>query len=109
MADTKHTQGPWSFYTTPQPNGCPIVGSNQGLMVCMLAHTVNQQEQRAEALANARLIAAAPELLEALQLIVTWNRDHAQDEYGNPDRAESWACVKAARAAIAKATGADHD
>ena len=60
---SKHTPGPWAFYTEPQPNGCPIVGA-RGLMVCMLAHTVNQPEQRGEALANARLISAAPEMWE---------------------------------------------
>ncbi|MBW4789160.1 hypothetical protein JQS35_11170 [Alcaligenes faecalis subsp. faecalis] len=46
--------------------------------------------------ANARLIAAAPELLEAL----TWAAD-------NPDDSAYW--IKQARAAIAKATGATHE
>lgn len=63
----QHTPGPWKFYTKPQPNGCPIVGTNCGLMVAMLAHTVRQPEQADEAIANARLIAAAPDLLEALK------------------------------------------
>lgn len=35
-------------------------------MVCMLAHTDKQPEQRERAEANARLIAAAPEMLESL-------------------------------------------
>lgn len=61
---TKHTPGPWRFTTSPQPNGCPIVGSN-GLMICMLAHSINHEDQKEEALANAALIAAAPELYEA--------------------------------------------
>lgn len=63
-SNSAHTPGPWSFYTEPQPNGCPIVGT-RGLMVAMLAHSVHQADQQDEALANARLIAAAPELLEA--------------------------------------------
>lgn len=53
---TKPTPGVWRFYTEPQPNGCPIVGAN-GLMICMLAHSVNYADQAEEALANARLIA----------------------------------------------------
>jgi hypothetical protein len=52
-----------------------------------------------------RLHEVNTELLEALELIVTWNRDHARDQYGDPNKAESWACVRAARAAITKATG----
>ncbi len=45
-------------------------------------------------------------LRDALELIILWNRDHANDQYGDPDKAESWACIKAARAAL---TGADHE
>jgi hypothetical protein len=44
--------------------------------------------------ANARLIAAAPDLLEALQEIIKWNE------------VQHWFNFNAARAAIAKATGA---
>lgn len=54
----KPTPGEWRFYTEPQPNGCPIVGAN-GLMVCMLAHSVNYADQAEEAVANARLISEA--------------------------------------------------
>lgn len=61
----KFTPGPWRFYTEPQPNGCPIVGNGKGMMVAMLAHSVNYKDQREEALANAALIAAAPALLQA--------------------------------------------
>lgn len=100
---TKHTEGPWRFTTSPQPNGCPIVGSN-GLMICMLAHSINHEDQKEEALANAALIAAAPDMKEALEKIIAMNRQTAQDKYGNPDDAESWSCVTVARAAIHKAT-----
>ena len=46
--------------------------------------------------ANARLIAAAPDLLEALELLVGW------EETGTP---LSDVCFSQARAAIAKAKG----
>jgi hypothetical protein len=62
-------------------------------MIAMLAHTVKQADQRETALANARLIAAAPELLEALKL--------AQSIIGHPEDAHS----KLIAAAIAKAEG----
>jgi len=44
--------------------------------------------------AKAKLAAAAEE-------VIRLNRQHAQDQYGDADKAESWACVKILRAAIA--------
>ena len=95
----KHTPGNWRFYTEPQPNGCPIVGTN-GLMICMLAHSVHHPEQKEEALANARLIAAAPELLEALRWYV--ESDEVNEAEGN----EFWLAGKnRAKALIASVVG----
>lgn len=52
--------------------------------------------------ANARLIAAAPDLLEALQNIAEyWNQD--QNEAAMADAC--WHAIHTARAAIARATG----
>ena len=103
---SKHTLGPWAFYTEPQPNGCPIVGA-RGLMVCMLAHTVNQPEQRGEALANARLIAAAPELLAIAQRVSEWERKYPAHRVYSDGKirsivAEMKAIVNDADAVIAK-------
>lgn len=55
--------------------------------------------------AKARLIAAAPDLLEALEKIIEMNRQWALDQYGDATKAENMECVRVARAAIAKATG----
>lgn len=121
MTANKHTPGPWSFYTEPQPNGCPVVGS-KGLLVCMLGHSVRMPDQKETALANARLIAAAPELLEACQTFSEWLRREeagfpAETRFDTPDGEAKWRewyfenlriCDLAqtlARAAIAKATG----
>lgn len=89
----KFTPGPWRFYAEPQPNGCPIVGNGKGMMVSMLAHSVNYKDQREEALANAALIAAAPELLQALEAML-------EETAGCYCTSEAQA-----RAAIAKARG----
>lgn len=40
-----------------------------------------------------RLRAAAREVIE-------FNRQHANDQYGDADKAESWACVRTLRAAL---------
>ena len=92
---SKYTPAPWNYYTEPQPNGCPIIGNDKGLMVAMLAHSINYPDQREEAEANARLIAAAPELLQALQEVTAYCKELGFD----------WSCLIQARAAIAKATG----
>lgn len=62
---SKHTPGPWDYGWKIQPNGCPTVG-HKGLMVCMVAHSAKDPDQKETALANANLIAAAPDLLAAL-------------------------------------------
>ena len=75
----KHTPGPWRV-GAPGPNGCHTVGTEGGLMTAMVAHSINHPEQASQAIADARLIAAAPELLEALQDAVALadaNRDSA--------------------------------
>lgn len=102
----KHTPGPWRFYTEPQPNGCPIVGT-KGLMVAMLAHSINHEDQREQAIANASLIASAPDLLEALKEARRWigggdMSDGMAREIWTPAYA---ATVDMVDAAIAKATG----
>ena len=51
------TKGDWKV-APHGPNGCPIVGA-AGVMVAMLAHSVNYEDQRDAARANADLIADA--------------------------------------------------
>lgn len=60
---TKHTAAPWHI-GTPPPNGEQAIGAQNGMMVAIATTGVGMKE---ETLANARLIAAAPELLEALK------------------------------------------
>lgn len=60
MSEAKFTPGPWRIGTAG-PNKCPTIGAN-GLMVAMVAYGENHPTE-----ANARLIAAAPAMLEALK------------------------------------------
>ena len=71
MSKFKGTLGPWRI-GTPGPNGCYTIGTERGLMTAMIAHSIYELGQAEEANANARLIAAAPELLEALQDLVDY-------------------------------------
>lgn len=54
-----HTPGPWRV-GRGGPNLCPTVGTERGLMVAMVSHGEGHPTE-----ANARLIAATPDLLEA--------------------------------------------
>lgn len=85
-----HTVGPW--YVANKPGFSNLFVYSDTYDIAEVLHAGNNHRQEA----NARLIAAAPELLEALQGMV----DHAY--YGVA--VGRW--MKQARAAIAKATGA---
>ena len=97
-----HTPGPWEVHRTGYTgrssakyviNGQPSKPGNAYRAVAHIKHsTVSPME------ANARLIAAAPELLEALQEMY-----HAFN-WGDMNQVETWA-IEQCRAAIAKATG----
>lgn len=39
-------------------------------------------------------------LREALEKIIEMNRQHAEDQYGDANKAESWACIVVSRAAL---------
>ena len=92
-----HTPGPWELQERPSTSDHEPIKAANGDFV---AYALRQLRTEDAAIpvdpterANARLIAAAPELLEALQVI-------APDFYLLPTRVQA-----IARAAIAKATG----
>ena len=92
----KHTPGPWAYHNTPTPF---IYVNAGGLPICQIYTSTAHGQSIGEQFANARLIAAAPELLEALQ------RLSAQcTRLSLPGQPETDA-EKTARAVIAKATG----
>ena len=102
------TPGPWLLRTTPTSAGlCHIVSAAdwRGAFIYGdgLRKGIDDALPKAQELAaNARLIAAAPELLEALQRIEEyWNQD--QNETAMADAC--WHAINTARAAIARATG----
>jgi hypothetical protein len=96
---SKHTPGPWtlSAYYPNRVIGDRNDGEGRYVADCH-CNGLNGAEQPEDA-ANARLIAAAPDLLEALQGML--------DVYGNDGHlhAPALAALRAARAAIAKAGG----
>jgi len=88
--ETKHTSGPRTVDGFHGRAEKVIQKSNHEVCVCVMPKWDGERYQ--ELRANARLIAAAPELLEALKGVVRV-ADRATDEFD------------AARAAISKAEG----
>ncbi len=65
----EHTKGPW--HVEPDlTGGKPSVRTNSGSVIATMTTTDVNPVTRAHDEANARLIAAAPELLEALERIL---------------------------------------
>lgn len=54
----KHTPGPW------EQSGCSVYGKTTAKPICLMSGPAMQEEREA----NARLIASAPELLEACKM-----------------------------------------
>lgn len=84
------TPGPWLVESENNPDGSSlIVVDDEGLLICDTCDINCGHEEQAEA--NARLIASAPELFEALQVLLEFDGISAREK---------------ARAALAKAGGA---
>jgi hypothetical protein len=94
MSATKHTSGPWTIECGKNYSN-EIVGKSKTGKDWVLARTTAAKVGRDQDDANARLIAAAPDLLEALKILATQAESHgAEGVYWDK-----------ARAAIAKAEG----
>jgi len=84
----KHTPGPWSVDDPHQ-----IWAESAGEYVAITRVEDWETIPREQAEANARLIATAPDLLEALNELIGWQTTAPHE------------AIQAAKAAIAKATG----
>jgi hypothetical protein len=100
---SKHTPGPWVVGNQDPLNfGVPRGWGTEPIGFVYGPSFPEHSEVGQRALANARLIAAAPELLEALRSIA----DCCDEEHAARDYASRQAEIRGiARAAIAKATG----
>lgn len=108
MSDAKHTAGPWSANfarINGEAMGWHITASPEGSLhaIALDGDSSSNRRAPAELEANGHLIAAAPDLLAALEScrkeLSAWMRDHGDD-------IKTQEAVSAARAAKAKATGA---
>lgn len=90
----KHTKGPWVVAYKDKNGQCVVSAAHFEIATCW-HHCVSSIEE--EMHANAKLISAAPEMLEALQYLMTAHGEQLHDAFDM------------ARKAIAKATGESND
>jgi hypothetical protein len=90
-----HTPGPW-FFSEPVGGKVRIYAANN-------AYVANVKFDAARGIVNARLIASAPDLLEALKLAECAVQELCADQ--DPAN-QCWVTLADVRAAIAKATAA---
>jgi len=114
----KHTPGPWAvypwqddyegadkFFYIAQQEGAPFTPYYSDVADIRCACTCSGEILEIQE-ANARLLAAAPDLLDALEHIIEyWNRD--RNDHAMHDAL--WHIIETADAAISKALGKDHN
>jgi hypothetical protein len=105
MSESKHTPGPWEVDPPGHPLDCHGILDADELG---LAET-HGREGKGEEEANAHLIAAAPEMYEALEELVNSEANVDPDEtysdkYGRLDMGKG-AAIRKAQAALKKALG----
>ena len=119
---TTHTPGPWeplrqgteiqSYEGLHEVSAIAENGAHLSICVVSEGHFTNATQNGIdepeytissdEAYSNACLIAAAPELLAALEAITKWGEVSG---FGNSKRSKQWTMFENARSAIAKARG----
>jgi hypothetical protein len=87
MSEAKHTPGPWIDFPAPVINSVPmrfgdcIIGQQVWAATTRICLVEEQNVGPEQELANARLIAAAPDLLAALKEAVAHYRSYNLGEY----------------------------
>ena len=103
---SKHTKGPWFHSYRERPNGtyAEEVYDDKGETIAICAwYSVHLDNEANEA--NAQLIAAAPDMAEALQEMMGVFKNVLDD----PTRAKEFSCYKKAKAALKKAGGLSNE
>lgn len=104
----KHTPGPWAVDEDPEVKLILICA---GVLICagdreIAAVATTTEDEEAHAAANARLIAAAPDLAELLRCAVAENEaDGTAHEYGCACNTDGGCWFNEARALLARING----
>lgn len=101
MPAAQHTPGPWIWQHWPDGVDAVAQASTLGTIATIQSGAFADEDQ-----ANARLIAAAPDLLEACKKLIEWDdreKDHAIDFWARVGLCKE--AFEAMRAAVTKADG----
>ena len=96
----KHTPGPWKLVI--ENRTAPTIEAKGGYIACTITYGTPSNKNNWD-IANARLIAAAPELLEACTLMQAWFESHYTDLMGVDKHFNKNVILKKAKQAIEKA------
>lgn len=108
MAEAKHTPGPWEVWKKHLSVFARVTENTRVAIVGQFIVTSDDENlDRGEVEANIRLIAAAPELLEAAEAMVVLHDSFAGRRRANTgsDHDPDPEYIAKARAAVAKAVG----
>lgn len=106
MSDHKHTPGPWQFHFNRNFDNHPRVMAGKDCVASTIGtKTTRDNLTTAQKEANARLIAAAPELLDAAEFALDVLIGCCVPAGGCDDRSAIIQTQKILREAIAKAKG----
>ena len=94
---TKHTPGPWLYHIEPGSTHAAIVDIDGTHIVDLL--TIENSTAHSSLNNNARLIAAAPDLLHALRLML---REHDALQVAEGSTHDRWPAATFARALLNK-------
>ena len=103
MSETKHTPGPWRYNIETGYRKIDVVTAENANLIAELPFSGSMAPE-----ANARLIAAAPDMLEALEAVIGSHEALVIKDKPLPDarfETVSTEAIAAARAALAKAEG----
>lgn len=104
----QHTPGPWRVFNHSWSDTSILAdGFDHGICLLDINHATEESQEADEALmaANARLIAAAPELLEMLGIARNYIEATVLNASSPKTRENYSGCLRRIDAAIAKATG----
>lgn len=104
MSEIKHTPGPWTNHGRITQPGLPHSAvAAETLIARVYSKHFGDTEQE---IANANLIAAAPDLLTVSEHAIQWLQGDKWRFDGDPTKRESWEIMmRALKNAVAKARG----